>query len=62
MAKLNLSTILAATLCGWAFLWPLGWAFSWSTWWAVSAAAFFLGTSLLFGWSFFRVPCPDSDR
>ena len=61
MAKLNPSTLAAGILGGWCCLWPLGWACSWSIWWVDLALAFFLGTSLLFGWTFLRVECSESD-
>ena len=59
MARPNLSTLFIAILSGWSCLWPLGWLASWPTWWPWSAVAFFPGSSLLFGWAFLRVECPE---
>ncbi len=58
---MNLSTLVAGILGGWACVWSVGWACSWPTWWAWSAVVFFLGTSLLFARAFLGVSCPDSD-
>lgn len=57
---MNLSTLVAGILGGWACVWSVGWACSWPTWWTWAAMSFFLGTSLLIARTFFGGPGPDS--